>query len=235
MPFSPIRAPWAEIKTRQEESKRQPECLDFTIPLAKGCYYDNEALKKRKQRAARAQPQPPYVVDPPAFNTNHDVFFNFRTDEQLRQKLFVLINRPRHVEQLRLPDFELLANELWSRLVDDIVWTRLVDYMSLEQREETWQELSYSCAPSHDALKPFTLNNDSVSYATQQVLAIPELLEAILRVATPEMQLSAYYVSSTWRDVAMFVIGSFVKFSSWSRHAHRPCGPVQFGTPSTYH
>jgi hypothetical protein len=29
----------------------------------------------------------------------------------------------------------------------------------------------------------------------------------------------------------MFVIGSFVKSSSWSRHAHRPCGPVQFGDP----
>jgi hypothetical protein len=174
MSLFPIRPPWTEIKARQEESKRQPESMDSTIPLEKRCYYDTEALKRRKQRAVRTQPQPPYIVDPPAFNTNHDVFLNFRTVEQLRQKLFVPIDRPRHVEQLRLPDSELLANELWCRLVDDIVWTRVVDYMSMEQREETWQELSYGCPPRHDALKSFALpkytnpslhvlNNDSVS------------------------------------------------------------------------
>jgi len=56
------------------------------------------------------------------------------------------------------------------------------------------------------------------------------MLEAILRAAAPETQLTAYNVSSSWRAMATFVVGSIARSSTWLG-VHHPCGPVEFGDP----
>jgi hypothetical protein len=58
------------------------------------------------------------------------------------------------------------------------------------------------------------------------VLNIPELLEAILRAATPETQLVAYSVSIKWLDVATFVIAVTAKEAKYTDHC--PFPPVEF-------
>jgi len=207
--------------------------MDPKIPQGKAHYYDATAVQKRALRAARRLPRPPYILDPPEIRTNQRPFLTY--EEQI-QYWPTPIRRPRSLE--RLEDSELLANELWCRQVYDIILKRLNNYRSQRARasittseRNTLYETSCKPPDAHTFMEGSTNAigaTDTSASATRRAIAIPEMLEAILRAASPDTQLTAYRVSSSWRDMAEFVIQSTAMSSTWFG-LHHPCDPVQYG------
>jgi hypothetical protein len=169
---------------------------------------------------------------PPRIRINSDPYQEY---DERAQLTFTTIRRPRPVEPLTASEW--LSNELWCRQTFTAIQRRLIDYQSSQRR---WLHSRYPSAPvlQNESLckSPVTGNSDPVStfakadVATQKTLGISEMLEAILRAAAPEVQLTAYRVSASWRDAAEYVIQSTAKSSTWFG-VHHPCEPVQFGDP----
>jgi hypothetical protein len=178
----------------------------------KACHYDDAALQKKASRAAKKDDHTLNTGEPPKIRNHVDCWLGRRYGASPP------ILRPRPVE--RLTDSELLANELWCRQVFDIVLRRLQEYQ-LSRQPFPGSILSNRrlCKPfpSRPVIEESTSITSfaKVNTTSHRALAIPEMLEAILRAAAPESQLIACRVSTSWRDMAKFVIQSTAKTSTW--------------------
>jgi hypothetical protein len=182
------------------------------VPPEKARYYNDTALEKRAVRATRARlgAQPTYLIRPPNLPRPRMQFYV--EWEDVNKEIYQPILRPQPYEHLT--DSELLANELWCLRTAAMLRRRVIDYMSAWERSCHHENIIHTVHQGHEVLLQKKIletrrPNAKVEpgplpprVATQKALNIPELLEAILRAATPETQLVAYSVSPKWRDVA---------------------------------